>query len=123
MTVDGDNLGNITLDFSGGVTAYSTETGVANMNLSQDGAAAGEQTSVSIDSSGNIVANYSNGKSSRMAEIKLASFDGDNYLARESGGAFRATEDSGEAILGATGTIRGSSLESSNVDVAEDFPR
>ena len=124
MTVDGISMGNIILDHGGdGITAYATQTGVANMNLSQDGAAAGEQTSISIDNSGAIVANYSNGKSSSMAEIILASFDGDNYLARESGGAFRATEDSGEAILGATGSIRGSSLESANVDIADEFSK
>ncbi|WP_114009382.1 flagellar hook protein FlgE [Cohaesibacter intestini] len=124
MTVDGINLGNIVLDHGGnGITAFATQTGVANMNLSQDGAAAGELTNISIDSSGHVVANYSNGKSSNLAEIILASFDGDNYLARESGGAFRATEDSGEAILGATGSIRGSSLESSNVDIADEFSK
>ncbi|WP_373236326.1 flagellar hook protein FlgE [Cohaesibacter celericrescens] len=124
MTVDGDNLGNIVLDHGGnGITGYSTNTGVANMNLSQDGAAAGELTNISIDSSGYVVANYSNGKSSNMAEIILASFDGDNYLARESGGAFLASEDSGEAILGATGSIRGSSLEASNVDIADEFSK
>ncbi|WP_316860056.1 flagellar hook-basal body complex protein [uncultured Cohaesibacter sp.] len=124
MTIDGTSLGNIILDHGGdGITAYSTQTGVANMNLSQDGAAAGELSSISIDNSGYVVANYSNGKSSNMAEVILASFDGDNYLARESGGAFRATEDSGEAILGATGSIRGSSLESSNVDIADEFSK
>nr|WP_321456384.1 flagellar hook-basal body complex protein [uncultured Cohaesibacter sp.] len=126
MTIDGVALGDITLDHGGngdGITAYATQSGVANMNLSQDGAAAGEQTSISIDNSGYIVANYSNGKSSNMAEVILASFDGDNYLARVSGGAFRATEDSGLAILGATGTIRGSSLESSNVDIADEFSK
>ena len=124
MTVDGVAMGNITLDHGGaGITGFATQSGVANMNLSQDGAAAGELTSISIDSSGSIVANYNNGKSNSMAEIILASFDGDNYLARESGGAFRATEDSGEAILGATGSIRGSSLEASNVDIADEFSK
>lgn len=126
MTIDGVDLGNIILDHGGngdGITAYATTTGISNMNLSQDGAAAGEQTSISIDDAGYIVANYSNGKSSNMAEVILASFDGDNYLARASGGAFRATDDSGLAILGATGSIRGSSLESSNVDIADEFSK
>ncbi len=126
MTIDGVDLGNIILDHGGngdGITAYATTSGIANMNLSQDGAAAGEQTSLSIDDNGYVIANYSNGKSSSLAEVILASFDGDNYLARASGGAFRATEDSGLAILGATGSIRGSSLESSNVDIADEFSK
>ena len=125
LSVDGTSLGDVTLNHGGsnGLTAFATKSGLANTNLSQDGAAAGEQTSLSIDNAGNIVANYNNGKSSTLAEIILASFDGDNYLQRESGGAFKATEDSGEAILGATGSIRGSSLEASNVDIADEFSK
>ena len=124
MTIDGENLGNIDLIHSGdGLTSYATSNGVANVNISQDGAAAGELVKISISDAGNIQATYTNGKSESLAEIPLASFDGDNFLAREDGGAFRATEDSGEAILGATGSIKGSALESSNVDIADEFSK
>lgn len=125
MTIDGENLGDITLDHGDGndITSYAMDDGEANTTLSQDGASAGEMTSISIDDDGYIVANYSNGKSKNLAEIILASFDGDNYLQAVSGQAYLATEDSGEAILGATGSIVGSSLEASNVDLAEEFSK
>ena len=37
------------------------------------------------------------------------------------GGAYAATADSGPPIYGATGTVVGSSLEASNVDIATQF--
>jgi flagellar hook protein FlgE len=37
------------------------------------------------------------------------------------GGAYAATVDSGPPIYGATGTIVGSSLEASNVDISTQF--
>ena len=37
------------------------------------------------------------------------------------GGAYAATPESGQAILSATGTITGSALEASNVDIATQF--
>lgn len=124
LTVDGTNLGNIEMVHGGSsLTAYASSNGVAKVNISQDGAAAGEFVEISIGDNGNIRAHFSNGKSRSMAQIQLASFDGDNYLAREDGGAFRATENSGEAILGATGKIQGSALEASNVDIADEFSK
>lgn len=124
MTVDGKNLGTVALNHGGdGITSYASGNGQASFNISQNGAAAGELTQVAVSDDGNIRAHFSNGKSRSMANIPLVSFDGDNYLAREDGGAFRTTEKSGQAILGATGTIKGSALESSNVDIADEFSK
>ena len=39
------------------------------------------------------------------------------------GGAYAATEQSGPAIDGASGTISGSSLEGSNTDIADEFTK
>ncbi len=124
LTVDGTNLGNITLSHGGdGMTQFSNSNGNAKVNISQNGAAAGELIDVKISDTGKIVASYSNSKTRNIAEIPLASFNGDNYLAREDGGVFRQTEESGQAILGATGSIKGSATENSNTDIAEEFSK
>ena len=39
------------------------------------------------------------------------------------GGAYAVTDQSGPAIIGASGTISGSSLEGSNTDIAEEFTK
>lgn len=124
LTVDGVNLGNIALNHGGdGMTQFSNSNGNAKVNISQNGAAAGELLDVKISDTGKIVASYSNSKTRNIAEIPLASFNGDNYLAREDGGVFRQTEESGQAILGATGSIEGSATEASNTDIAEEFSK
>ena len=38
-------------------------------------------------------------------------------------GAFEATDESGQALFGKSGTIVGSSLESSNTDIADEFTK
>ncbi|HAT87765.1 flagellar hook protein FlgE [Cohaesibacter gelatinilyticus] len=124
LTIDGVNLGNISLNHGGdGMTQFSNSNGNAKVNISQNGAAAGELLDVKISDTGKIVASYSNSKTRNIAEIPLASFNGDNYLARQDGGVFRQTEESGQAILGATGSIEGSATEASNTDIAEEFSK
>ncbi|MCV6545984.1 MAG: flagellar hook-basal body complex protein [Cohaesibacter sp.] len=124
LTVDGVNLGNINLNHGGdGMTQFSNSNGNAKVKISQNGAAAGESLDVKISNTGKIVASYSNGKTRNIAAIPLASFNGDNYLARKDGGVFRQTEESGQAILGATGTIEGSATEASNTDIAQEFSK
>jgi flagellar hook protein FlgE len=69
---------------------------------------------------GRIVGNY------RTAEIDpemLANFNGTNFLKRADGGAFEATDGSGQALYGKGGAIVGSSLEGSNTDIADEFTK
>jgi flagellar hook protein FlgE len=56
-----------------------------------------------------------------LAEITLATFNGQNALQALNGGAYAATTDSGPPIYSATGAVQGSSLEASNVDIATQF--
>ena len=53
----------------------------------------------------------------------LATFNGTNFLKRDNGGAFEATDESGQALFGKGGTIVGSSLEGSNTDIADEFTK
>ena len=56
-------------------------------------------------------------------DIPLVSFNADNGLLRLDGGAFEATSESGQAILGSTGSIVGQSVENSNTDIADEFSK
>jgi flagellar hook protein FlgE len=77
--------------------------------------------SVSVDSENRVVGSFTNGQTIPLAQITLATFNGENSLQALNGGAYAATTDSGQPIYGATGKIEGSSLEASNVDIATQF--
>ena len=123
FTVDGNNFGNVPVNFGiNGVTQFSTPSGVASANVQANGFPAGEFENVAINDGGRITVTFSNDQSIDVAEIGLASFNADSALRRiDGGGAFAATALSGEPILGASGAILGSTLEASNVDIADEF--
>jgi len=125
VTVNGISLGTIQIVHgSGGVTQFSDTNGTAQVNLiQQDGFPAGSLQTISISDKGRVVGTYSNGRTLDLAEVTLANFNGPNQLKRLDGGAFAVTDDSGPAILGAPGKIVGSSLEGSNVDIADEFTK
>jgi flagellar hook protein FlgE len=125
LTVNGNNLGNITLDHgANGITQFADPNGVTKVtDLSQNGFAAGELVGVSLGDGGRLAASYTNGQTLAIAEISVVSFNADNALKKLDGGAFAATQDSGTAISGALGTIIGQSLEGSNTDIADEFTK
>ncbi len=125
LTIDGTNLGNIVIDHgTQGLTQFADPNGQAQiLELSQDGFSAGELTNIVISDAGRVVASYSNGRSIDLAQIELAAFNADGFLEKLDGSAFRATQESGAAVLGGNGTLVGSSLESSNADIADEFTK
>ncbi len=126
VTIGGVSLGNLTINFSsGGLTQYADANGNVQVNqIQQDGFPAGSLQSVSVNNEGRVVGNYSNGRSIDLAKIPLATFNGPDFLKRLDGGAFAATEESGQALLGnGGGAIVGSSLEDSNTDIADEFTK
>ena len=125
VTVSGQTLGNITINVgSGGLTQYASTGGTATINtISQNGYAAGQLQSVAISNSGLVIGTFSNGQNLNLASVTLSHFNGTNYLKSLDGGAYAATDQSGPAIIGASGTISGSSLEGSNTDIADEFTK
>jgi flagellar hook protein FlgE len=125
VAVDGLTLGNVQMLFgSGGLTQFSNSNGTVQVNLlDQNGAAAGQLQSIAVDGQGRIVGTYSNGRTVPLADVSLASFNGQNQLKQLDGGAYEATADSGPPLLNATGKIVGSSLEASNTDIADEFSK
>jgi flagellar hook protein FlgE len=125
VAVNNLSLGNITFNFgSGGLTQFASTGGTVTVNqIQQDGFAAGQLQSVAINNSGLVVGTFSNGQNLDLAAVSLSHFNGTNFLKALDGGAYAATDLSGVAITGATGTINGSSLEGSNTDIADEFTK
>jgi flagellar hook protein FlgE len=125
VMINGAALGTIQIVHgAGGVTQFSDSNGTAQVNLiQQDGFPAGSLETISISDKGRVVGTYSNGRTLDLAEVTLANFNGPNQLKRLDGGAFAATDESGPAVLGAPGKIVASSLEGSNVDIADEFTK
>ena len=125
VTVDGQALGTLSLNISAGaLTQFASSSGAATINgITQNGFAAGQLQSVAVNNSGLVVGTFSNGQNIDLAAVTLSHFNGTNYLKALDGGAYEATDLSGVAILGASGSISGSSLEGSNTDIADEFTK
>ena len=125
VAVNNQPLGNLTLSFgAGGLTQFASVGGTVTVNqIQQDGFAAGQLQSVAVNNSGLVVGTFSNGQNLDLAAVSLSHFNGPNYLKPLDGGAYSATDQSGVAIAGATGTIGGSAVESSNTDIADEFTK
>jgi flagellar hook protein FlgE len=123
LTVNGDNLGNVALNFgTNGLTQFANTSGTTQVSqLQQNGFSAGQLESIAVNSQNQITGTFSNGQTMALAQITLATFNGQNALQPLNGQAYAATTDSGPPILDATGSVVGSSLEASNVDIATQF--
>ena len=125
VAVGNQQLGNLSFSIgSGSLTQYASTGGTATINtVTQNGYAAGQLQSVAINNNGIVVGTFSNGQNLDLASVTLSHFNGTNYLKALDGGAYAVTEQSGPAIIGASGTISGSSLEGSNTDIASEFTK
>jgi len=125
VAVGNQVLGNLSFSMgAGSLTQYASTGGTATINaVTQNGYAAGQLQSVAINNNGIVVGAFSNGQNLDLASVTLSHFNGTNYLKALDGGAYAVTEGSGPAIIGASGTIAGSSLEGSNTDIASEFTK
>ncbi|MBR1064191.1 flagellar hook-basal body complex protein [Bradyrhizobium liaoningense] len=125
VSVGGQSLGSVAFNMSsGGLTQYASTSGAVTINtITQNSYAAGQLRSVAVNNSGLVVGTFSNGQNLNLAQVTLSHFNGTNYLKALDGGAYAATEQSGTAIDGASGSISGSSLEGSNTDIADEFTK
>ena len=120
----------VTLDLgafnqAGGVTQFAGSD-YQLTSATQDGGAAGNFTSISANSNGNIMANYDNGSSITIAQVPLVTFADADSLQRQNGQAFTATQASGVAQVNQVGRNRAGGLvvgstEASNVDIASQL--
>lgn len=111
-----------------GATSKSTQYASASSTIyqTQNGYASGCLQSISVDSDGVIYGRYSNGQIDCLYRIALANFTNIQGLAKEGGGLYSESPQSGEAFEGMPGTsglgsIMSNSLEQSNVDMGGEF--
>ena len=125
MTVNGVNLGDVTIDHgAASITQWDEGNGTVTVNnLDQTGYPSGSLVGIAVAENGRITGTYSNGKTVDLAEVSLANFGNANALNKVDGTAFEATQESGEAFLTRGAEVVGSSLEASNVDLADEFAK
>lgn len=92
----------------------------------QNGSATGSLQSLSVGADGVITGSYSNGQLKPIGQIALANFANPEGMERVTGSNWRETANSGlaqvgEAGTGGRGTMASTTLEMSNVDLAEEF--
>jgi flagellar hook protein FlgE len=120
----------VTLDFGepgsfAGSTEFSAGTDSTLRVASQDGFAAGALTGTQFGADGVVVASYSNGRTAKGPQLALAFFESPQSL--EEAGAAMFENRSGQRVeLGAPqaglfGALAAGSLESANVDLAQQF--
>ena len=113
-------------------TSTPTITGFADSSAvtanSQDGAASGSINSLSILPDGTISATFNTGNVSKVGQVALARFSNVGGLVDQGGNLFESSIASGTAFIGQAGqgglgTLIGSSLEQSNVDLATELTK
>ena len=113
----------VTVDFTK-MTQYGSAS--ALLDQSQNGYASGSLQRVSVDSQGNVVAQFTNGQTRILAQVVLSRFVNPQGLVRSGDNLFIQSNDSGSPIIGAPGgnglgTIVAGALEQSNVDLGKEF--
>jgi flagellar hook protein FlgE len=107
-----------------GLTQFSQPSSISL--LSQNGSPAGTLSDVRIGPNGSVMATFTNGLERQIGQIALALVQNPDSLLDVGGNAFRATTETSVLPpaapgLGAGGLIVGQALESSNVDIAQEF--
>ena len=115
----------VLLDFSQGVTAFSSGTTSSLWVGSSDGEGVGNLTSVTVDQSGKIQLTYSNGSTDTAGSVALADFRDPQELVRIGSGLF---QDKGHGPMryvasaaDGVGTLVSKQLEGSNVNLSQEF--
>lgn len=108
-----------------GLTNFSSGSHTASI-IGQDGYGLGMLEKIAIDKSGNISGIFSNGVTRVLAQIVLADFNNGSGLLKAGNSLYQPSANSGEAVEGTAGaTISGEitsgALESSSVDIAQEF--
>ena len=108
----------------------ATQYGSSNFSVSQaptnDGYATGILIGMSVDENGIIQCEYSNGQVKNIAKVAMADFANQQGLTKIGDTQWKQSNASGEAIAkeansGSAGSIKGSNLELSNVDLTNEL--
>lgn len=115
----------VELDFSSGVTSFSSGTVSTLRASSVDGNGVGALTTVSIDELGKIKLAYTNSKTDELGAVAIADFRDPQQLRRISGGLFENMGSGPMRLLASNtdgvGRLLSKQSEASNVDLSEQF--
>ena len=106
------------------ITQVASASAVSATN--QNGYASGEYSGFTIDSSGVVSAQFSNGQTTPVGQLALANITNEQGLTLTAGNNYDTTLASGAASAGVAGagglgTIQDEALEESNVDISTEF--
>ncbi len=106
------------------ITGYPIPSATTSTNT--DGYGPGNLTSVVVDQDGILQGVFSNGQVEQIAQLAVAQFNNPKGMLRMGRNLYTETNSSGVPSIGAAdtggrGTVVGSALESSNVDIATEF--
>lgn len=115
----------LVFDFSNEVTSFAAGTTSTLAFARQDGIAPGTMSRITFDEDGAVVVTYTNGEDSTGMRLALARFDsadavsasGDNRFVPVDANAWHV----GAAGANGFGSVRGGSIEISNVDLSQQF--
>lgn len=115
------NAGGTGLD---GLTQFAMQSSVSS--VAQDGYSSGSLSGVSVGADGTVIGQYTNGQNLPVGQLVVAKFASTTSLGRAGNGLWIATTESGGAVFGSPGSggrglVSQGSIESSNVDVAEEM--
>lgn len=115
-------------DDAGNSSVTQTSLASSTSATTQDGKASGTLTTYSVSTDGTVEGTYSNGQTSALGQVVVATFANTQGLLRTGNNDYQVTAGSGAPEVGIAGTggrgnITGGSVEASNVDVAAEFAK
>ncbi|MFD2189660.1 flagellar hook protein FlgE [Pistricoccus aurantiacus] len=125
LPVDNGAAEPLSVDFVlAGTTQFANQS--AAKSLTQNGYTSGALVGVTIEDDGSVMRHFSNEQSRAAGQIVLANFRNAEGLKPEGDNAWSATNASGQELVGVAGTgllgtIEGKTLETSNVDMADEL--
>jgi flagellar hook protein FlgE len=116
----------LTLDFSQNVTSTGTASSTSTLAMaSQDGYGFGGLTKTTFDANGVLVLSYSNGQTVRSSRLALGRFTSADAVTAVGDNEFEAKDPQAwqAGVAGEQGfaTVRSGMVESSNVDLSQQF--
>ncbi|HEX2731325.1 MAG TPA: flagellar hook protein FlgE [Polyangiaceae bacterium] len=120
----GPDITNDLTDGLSGTTQFGSPSNVSSQ--AQDGYASGDFSGVAVDGQGVVMGLYSNGEKLAIGQLAIAKFRSNDGLGRAGNSLWIETRESGSAAMGTAasggrGAVSSGALESSNVDLAEEF--
>ena len=135
---NGSNANQITIDLgtvglTNGITQFGASSD-SNGNLveydtrfiNQNGAQAGSMVNYGFTEDGFLQVEFANGVKRPIYRLAIATFEAPDEMENHTGNVYRQTRESGDYLLrepglNGAGNVAASALESSNVDLAEEF--